>query len=487
MEEKMKELLEETETVAIQETTEFIPERPDYEAELLAILDSDAKPSQLREQLDDYHENDIASLLEQLNKDERRRLFMILSAERISEVFSYVDEDDIKGYIEEIAPDKATEIMAAMDTDEIIDILEELDDDERAEVESLLDDETKKDVERISSYDEDEIGSYMSTNYILISRELTIKEAMKSLVEQAADHDNISTMYVVNRDGTFYGALSLNDLIIAREHDELEDLIITSFPYVYAKEDVSDCIDELKDYSEDTIPVLDNHNRVIGVVTAHDIVEIVDDEMGEDYAKLAGLTDQEDLNEGLIESMKKRVPWLIVLFVLGLSVSAVAGLFESVMAELTMIVSFQSLILGMSGNVGTQSLAVTIRVLMDEDLSGKQKFHLVLKEMRIGMSNGLLLGSIAFLFIGVYLFLVKGQALTVAFPISACIGLALLVAMTISSCTGTAIPMFFNKIHVDPAVASGPLITTVNDLVAVVTYYGLAWILLINVLRIAGV
>lgn len=463
----------------------FIPERPDYEAELLAILDSDAKPSELRERLDDYHENDIASLLQRLDKDARKRLFMLLGAERISEVFSYVEEDEIKGYMQEISPEKLAEIMASMDADEISDILDELDEAEQRQVEALLDIETKKDVERISSYDEDEVGSYMSTNFILISRDLSIREAMKSLVEQAADHDNISTMYVVNKNGTFYGALSLNDLIIAREHDELESLIVTSFPYVYAKEDISDCIEELKDYSEDTIPVLDNDNRVIGVVTAHDIIEMVDEEMGEDYAMFAGLTAEEDLNESLLQSMRKRVPWLIVLFVMGLGVSAITGLFEHVMSELTLIVTFQSLTLGMSGNVGTQSLAVTLRVLMDENLDGKQKFTLVWKEMRIGMSNGLLLGGIAFVFIGCYLMLAKGQSAVVAFPISGCIGLALLVAMTISSLTGTLIPLFFHRIKVDPAVASGPLISTVNDLVAVVTYYGLAWVLLLNVLHVA--
>jgi magnesium transporter len=465
----------------------MIPERPDYEAELLEILDSDARPSELRERLDDYHENDIASLLERLDKDARKRLFMLLSAERISEVFSHVEEDEIEGYIEEISAEKVAEIMAFMDADEISDILEELDEEERAQIEALLDTDTKKDVERIASYDEDEIGSFMSTNFILISRDLSIKEAMKSLVEQAADHDNISTMYVVNKNGTFYGALSLNDLIIAREHDELEDLIATSFPYVYAKEDISDCVEELRDYSEDTIPVLDNDNRVIGVVTAHDLLEIMDEEMGEDYAMFAGLTAEEDLNESLVESMKKRIPWLIVLLIMGLGVSSVVGLFEHVMAELTMIVTFQSLILDMSGNVGTQSLAVTLRVLMDENLEGKQKLYLVFKETRVGLANGLLLGSVSFLFIGGYLALVKGMAWGTAFPIAGCVGLALLVAMTISSLTGTIIPLFFNKIHVDPAVASGPLITTVNDLAAVVTYYGLAWLLLLNVLKIVNV
>lgn len=465
----------------IEESEEFIPERPDYEAELLEIIRSDSKPSEIRDQLDDYHENDIANLLENLEKDERRRLFMVLGTERISEILAYVDEDRIKEYILEIGSDKIPDILASMDADEVIDILDELDDELKEEIISRLNIDIKKDIELISSYDDEQVGSRMSTNFIVISNELSIKQAMRSLVDQAADHDNISTIYVVrHEDGTFYGAISLNDLIIAREGTSLEDITTTSYPYVYALEDISNCIEELKDYSEDSIPVLDNNNHVVGVMTAQDVVEVVDEEMGEDYAKLAGLISEEDRTETLFDSIKKRIPWLLILLVLGLLVSSVVGIFEHVVAELTFIVAFQSLILDMSGNVGTQSLAVTIRVLMDENLTGLQKFLLVMKEMRVGLTNGFILGVISFGFVGCYLMFFKGQSAGTAFVTSGCIGIALVVAMVISSFTGTVIPMFFHKIKVDPAVASGPLITTVNDLVAVVTYYGLAWLLLIN-------
>ena len=162
------------------------------------------------------------------------------------------------------------------------------------------------------------------------------------------------------------------------------------------------------------------------------------------------------------------------------------GIFEQVVSQLTLVVSFQSLILGMAGNAGTQSLAVTIRVLMDENLTGGQKLHLMFKEMRVGLVNGFLLGVLSMIFIGVYIELAKGRGFAFSFAVSACIGCSLMVAMLISSIMGTVIPMLFHKIKVDPAVASGPLITTVNDLVAVVAYYGLAWILLINVLQLAG-
>ena len=196
------------------------------------------------------------------------------------------------------------------------------------------------------------------------------------------------------------------------------------------------------------------------------------------------MTAEEDLHEKTSTSIKKRLPWLIILLFLGMAVSSVVGVFETVVAVLPIVMCFQSLILDMAGNVGTQSLAVTIRVLVDETLTAKQKFGLVLKEMKVGFLNGLFLGILSFVFIGLYICVLKNYPMGHAFLISGCVGFSLMVAMVISSMVGTLIPMFFHKIKIDPAVASGPLITTVNDLVAVVTYYGLAWLLLIHVLHI---
>ena len=160
--------------------------------------------------------------------------------------------------------------------------------------------------------------------------------------------------------------------------------------------------------------------------------------MGEDYAMFAGLTAEEDLKEPLRESIKKRLPWLLVLLGLGMVVSSVVGIFETVVSQLTIIMAFQSLILDMAGNVGTQSLAVTIRVLMDESLTGKQKFQLVLKEMKIGFSNGMILGSISFLLVGLYIALFKGKTFLFAYAVSGCIGLSLVLAMVVS---GQSVPV----------------------------------------------
>ena len=167
-----------------------------------------------------------------------------------------------------------------------------------------------------------------------------------------------------------------------------------------------------------------------------------------------------------------------------MAVSSVVGIFESVVDVLPIVICFQSLVLDMAGNVGTQSLAVTIRVLMDETLSAKKKLSLLFKEMKIGFINGASLGIMALVFLGFYIHIFKKYAWMSAFLISGCVGLSLIVAMVVSSLVGTIIPMFFHKIHIDPAVASGPLITTVNDLVAVVTYYGLAMIFLVEIFHV---
>lgn len=372
-----------------------------------------------------------------------------------------------------------------METDAAADVLREFPKEMRNQVVDLLDGDFRRKLELIVSFDEDEIGSRMSTNYISINSEMTAAEATRALMNQARENDNIQTVFVTAADGCFCGAVGLRELLIAEKHSAIKPLIQTAFPYVYGSEEVDSCIERLKSYSESSVPVLDNDNRILGVITLENLLEAVDDEMGEDYAKLGGLSAEEDLNEPLFASLKKRMPWLLILLVLGMLVSSVVGAFEKVVSQLTLIMAFQSLILDMAGNVGTQSLAVTIRVLMDEELTLGKKLKLVAKEMRVGLFSGLILGVLSVAFVGLYIMLFKGYDAGFSFAVSACIGAALMLAMLISSGVGTLIPLFFKKIKIDPAVASGPLITTVNDLVAVVTYYGLSWLLLLQVLHLA--
>ena len=257
---------------------------PNVTEELLAILRSPLAKEELREQLRDYHEKDIADAFEELTKEERQKLYGILGAEYISEIFAYLEEPDT--YFAELNLESAAEVLSNMDSDDAVDVLEELDDDVQKQIVEMMDEESSRDVQLILSYEDDEIGSIMTTNFIQIHYTLTIRQAMKELVRQAGENDNISILYAVDDGNRFYGAMDLKDLIIARDGTKLEDLISTSFPTVRDHDKISECLEQIKDYAENSIPVLSEEGFIIGVITAQDIVEVVDDELGDDYTEL---------------------------------------------------------------------------------------------------------------------------------------------------------------------------------------------------------
>ena len=419
--------------------------RPDYESEIISVIRSKSSPKAAQTKLEDYHGSDIAQAIDSLTLQERKKLCRICSPVMLAEALEHLEEEKAAEFFSELDVKKAADVVEELDTDTAANILHTIEKQKRELIIEALPADVRRDVRLLASFDADEIGSKMTTDCIVIRENLTVPEAMAELVNQAKENDNIATVFVVDGDDEFYGAIELRDLLTAKKTVPLDDLILTSFPYVYAHESIDDCLEDLKDYSEAFIPVLDNGNRFLGIITSQSIVEVV-----------------------------------------GLVVSSVVGVFESVVSQLTMIMAFQSLILDMAGNVGTQSLAVTIRVLTDENLTFGQKMHLVVKETRVGFFNGVILGVISIIFVGLFIWLIKQKDFVFSFSVSGCIGISLLLAMAVSSAIGTLIPLFFKKIKIDPAVASGPLITTVNDLVAVVTYYGLSGLLLINLMNFSS-
>lgn len=450
---------------------------PNYGDEITAIIKSNLSPKLMREKLGDYHENDIAGILGDIGKDERMRLYSILPAETLAYVIEYADEPST--FLGELNVKKRADILSRVEAGFAVEYLNTLEKQQRNALLALMDSETIKEIKLVASFDRDEIGSRMSTDYIVIRSGTGVRGAMSALIDQAAENDNVSTIYVTDDSGLYLGAIYLKDLIRAREATPLDSIIMTTYPYVYSDEPIEDCIDRIREYSEDSLPVLDAENKLTGVLTAQEISELIEDEIGDDYAKLGGLSAEEDLHEPLGKSIGKRLPWLFALFFMGMIVSGVVSIFENVAATIPLIIAFQSLILGMAGNVGTQSLAVTIRALLDENLTAKQKAHLVFKEVRVGAAVGTTIGVISFVLVGAYLWLLKETAPALAFSVSFCTGAAMCISMLLSSVSGTVIPILFKKLKIDPAVASGPFITTVNDLVAVVTYYGIAWALLV--------
>ena len=456
---------------------------PEYVAEIINLLNKKDLTKQFIEKIvSDYHYSDIADALQQVNQKIRERFFTDINDQQLSEIFAYFDQP--QNYVKELSLKQAANIISEMDSDDAVDILEEIDDETEDKIIDLMDSESSEDVLLIQSYNEDEIGSKMTTNYIEIKKNMTVKEAMTSLIDQAKDNDNVSTIYVSDLDNKFYGAIDLKDLIIARENTPLESIITNSYPTVKDHQIISEVYQDLQDYSEDSFPVLNQKDEIIGIITANDLIEVVDEEMAEDYAKLAGLSSEEDLNESTLSSIKKRIPWLALLLILGMMVSSVVGVFESVVDLVAISVCFQSLILGMAGNVGTQSLAVTIRVLNIEEMTLKDKISLIWKEVRIGFLNGILISLFAFVFICGYIYLIKNNTIHFSIIFSLCISSALVLSMLVSAFVGTFIPIFFNAIKIDPAVASGPFITTINDLIAVICYYSLVWLFIIEIFHL---
>ena len=454
--------------------------------ELLSLIRSKSKPSYIKEELENYHDSDIAEVICYLTEEERKKLYRILGKERVSNVFTYLE--NVEDYIAELENETAADLIELMDADDALDVLQELEEEDKKQITSLMEKDALEDVRLLASFEDDQIGSKMTTNYIIVKKNDTIKSAMKHLIKYSKENDNIYTLFVKDENGKFYGSIDLKDLIRAREDDDLEDIIHTQYPYVYSTELIEECINDLKDASLDLYPVLNEKDELIGVITQDDLVEVVEDELTEDYAKLAGLNEAEEIDEPVFKSVKKRIVWLVCLLILGMFISLVVSQFETVIDGIPMIVFFQSVVLGMSGNAGTQSLAVTIRGLMDEDLSRKKIAKMVFKEVRVGLTNGLILSIISFGAVSLFLYVrntpILGEALRIndLLLIAGCVSGALIPAFVLSSFIGCIVPIIFKKIKIDPAVASGPLITTLNDIVGIVSYYGLAMLLFRSVL-----
>lgn len=453
----------------------------DYLAEITEILISDISNASKKELLTQYHESDIAEVLDSLEDDKRQELYKILDTESLGEVLLY--SEDIVELVENIEPEVLADIIETMDADDAVDVLEELEEDVRQEIVDLIEDEeVLEDIMTISQYSEDVVGSEMTNNYITISTIDTVKSAMKKVISQASENDNVSTIFVLDENDLFYGVLELRDLIVARDGDDLKKLVKTNYPYFHDIDLIMDIVPQVRDYGLDSYPVIDKDGILVGALTHYNAMEVTYEEFEDDYAKLAGISEDDSISEGLLESVKKRIPWLVILLVLGLLQSFLMTGFEAVVAGLPIIVFFQTLVLGMSGNTGTQSLAVTIRTLSSSDVK-KQTLKTLLKELKIGFCNGLLLAILAFTFVFLFLKITNQGVVLETFTLmegikaSSIVGLALLISMTISSFVGAIVPIIFKKLNIDPAVASGPFITTINDLTALLIYYGLSAIL----------
>ena len=434
----------------------------------------------LNEVIESAYAIDIAIALEDFSDDDLLKFYGKIDDEHMAQILEQMDEDLQQRFVALLPYKRIIALFSYMSNDDIADILGEMPMNRRKDLTRLMKSKDTADIQSLLLYDDDTAGGIMTTEYIAIPADYTIEKTLKKIKEIGPKTEVIDTIFVLDGIKKLVGIADLRDILSAPDDTKLSEIMDDNVISVTPDMDQEEVSRLVAKYDLKAIPVVNRKGALLGIITVDDIIDVLVEEQNEDIMKLGGTNGSEDIDEPVFQSVKKRMPWLLILLVLGMVVSSVVSAFEFVVAALPIVMSFQSLILDMAGNVGTQSLAVTIRALTDDSISVKDKLALLSKEARVGVLNGLILAVFAVAGIGIYIYAAKGHNIHFAFGVSLCIGLALILAMLISSIVGTCIPMFFKRIGVDPAVASGPLITTVNDLVAVVAYYGLVWLLLIK-------
>ncbi|SUM72848.1 magnesium transporter [Staphylococcus hominis] len=422
---------------------------------------------QFRKEFLTLHQYEQSEYFENTANQNRQRIFEFLSPQEVSRFFNQLD---IEGKEYEILFDSmhahyASEVLENMSTDNAVDILNELSNSKVASLLALMDNRVTDKIKKLLHYEEDTAGGIMTTEYISLDIGTSVKEALMLVKNQAPDAETIYVIYVVDTAGQLVGVLSLKDLIVANIEAHVEEVMIQRVVSVNVEEDQERVAQKMKDYDFIAMPVIDYQHHLVGIITIDDILDVVNEEADEDYSRLAGVSDTKSTDQSVFKKALKRLPWLIILTFLGMITATILGGFEDTLLQVALLAAFIPIISGMSGNSGTQSLAVSVRNISNGDIKEKSKLKIALKEAGSGLITGFVCSVILFLIIVIiyrqpFLALIVGASLT--------------IAMTVGTLVGSMIPILMNKIHIDPAVASGPFITTINDIVSMLIYFGLA-------------
>ncbi len=416
---------------------------------------------------------DIAVIYEDLDRDEKNRIIENVSPKFLSDLFVELDLDEKLDLFDILTEHKRKQLLRNIESDDLKEFIEDLNEEEKEHIFAYLSQVKKKTIELLLTYEEDAVASIMTTDFFKINSNLSIKEATNIVITKSGDNDYIDTIFIVDEDEKLVGTIDIKTLIIARENQKLLDLLSDDYQYLDEFDGIEKAIQVVRDYDRNAVPVVDKDLKLIGVVTADDIFDELIEDLEDDYQRMALLADHESSLTSF-ERSKQRLPWLMIAVVLNLLIASFLSIFERTLAEVVALVLFQPLILGMAGNIGTQALAVTIIGLhKDEYIDVKvQKKHIV-KEIFVGLLNSILLAVASFVFAVAFLNVAptgSQEPLLIGFVVLVAVG----SSMFISAAIGVLIPMILNKYKIDPAAASGPIMTTINDVVALVIYFGVA-------------
>lgn len=423
------------------------------------------------------HPKDIAFKLEDLRPEEREEFFALFTAEELAEFFGYLESSEVSGYMEALSDKKASDVLENMDADDAADVINELEEKDKSLYLKLMSKERKEELEALANYAEDEAASIMDPSFIAVDGDKDVKDAMKILVKRAPDVASISTLFVVVGN-KFYGVLDFRKLIVTKSPCLVKTITDVHVKTVDVHDRIEKVIEITDDYDIYALPVLDKE-KIVGVITIDDVLARMNTEREEDYNQLAGISGTTDMQTTAKERIKNRLPWLVILCFLDLLVCIVIAMFDNVIEARIALVLFAPAILALSGNVGTQSLAICIRGISANELNTKSKKakHIV-KEARNGFLIGMIMALIAFSLTFLYLRFVLKDASTNDFKIAFIVAFSVLASVTCSSLFGCVTPIVFDNLHIDPAAASGPFITTINDVISIVIYFSLAMLVL---------
>jgi len=452
-----------------------------YIEELINIVNNKTNAEIYQEVLD-YHPYEVSEALLEMSVEERIKFYRVFKGHDISEIISYLDIYDTLRLFEEMKPRYIVNIIQDLVIDDAVDIMLALDDEERTGYLKLMDPVHREKLVAMFQYKEDSAGSIMTIEYIEIDVDDSVEQAMKELLKQAVDAETINTLYVTDSKNTLVGTLSLREMILARKGQFVKDIMNSRIVSVKTSMDQEDVAEIFKDYDFTSLPVVDKLGRMLGIITIDDIIDVIEEEASEDYSRLAAISDVDidSENETIWMSAKKRLPWLLILSVLGFLTSTIIAQFEGTLVAVPTIALFMPMILGMAGNTGTQSLAVTVRGLNSDEFTKRSDIrkHLF-REVGTGLLNGVIIGAILFVITLGFLML---NGTSEALQITQVVSLSIVASLTVSTFSGALIPIIINSFKIDPAVASGPFVTMIVDILALSVYFSLATILIINTL-----
>ncbi len=410
----------------------------------------------------ELHHADIAEILEELTSDQATYIIKLLDSEKTSDILMELDDDDRERILNNLSAKEIAEEVEELDTDDATDIISELPEERQKRVISKIEDkEHKADIKELLKYDEDSAGGLMAKELVKVNENWSVTRCVKEMRSQASEVTRVHSVYVVDNNDKLLGRLSLKDLLVANPKSNIKAIYISKVDFVNVSDSGEHVASIMQKYDLGAIPVVDNKQKLLGRITIDDIVDLIKEEAEKDYQLAAGITQDVDVDDSIYKLSWARLPWLFLGLLGGIGAAAVMGGFEEILMKYKILFYFTPLIAAMAGNVGVQSSAIIVQGLANDDIKDSINNRLF-KETLLSIMNGIILAIFLFGFIVYW-----QDNVDVALAIS----ISLVVVIIVAGIVGTFIPLFLNKRGIDPAIATGPFITTSNDIFGILIYF----------------